>query len=55
MHPVAFARAFRAAYHVAPAELARALRIDWTAEQLRRPDRSTTSLSATFTATCCDL
>ena len=47
MHPVAFARAFRACYGVAPSELVRTSRITWAAEQLRRDrERSIASIAA---------
>lgn len=46
MHPVAFARAFRAAYLVSPAELVRALRIDWAADQLRGRSASIAAIAA---------
>jgi AraC family transcriptional regulator len=47
MHPVSFARAFRARYHVSPGELVRALRVTWAADELcRRSDATIAEIAA---------
>ena len=47
LHPVSFARAFRAHYRMSPGELVRQLRVDWGAEQLvHQPARSIASIAA---------
>ena len=47
MHPVSFARAFRARYRASPGELVRRLRVEWAAgELLRRPDNPIARIAA---------
>jgi len=45
VHPVVLARDFRAALGVSPSEYVRGLRLDWAAEELRRPARSIPSVA----------
>jgi AraC family transcriptional regulator len=45
VHPVHLARAFRAQYGLSPAELVRALRIDWAAQELARGERPIGSIA----------
>ncbi|MFT3695908.1 MAG: AraC family transcriptional regulator [Kofleriaceae bacterium] len=47
MHPVSFARAFRASYGMSPGALVRELRVAWAAEQLiARPDATIADIAA---------
>jgi AraC family transcriptional regulator len=46
MHPVSFARAFRARYRASPGELVRTLRLAWAAQQLTEHDRSIAAIAA---------
>lgn len=47
LHPVSFARDFRARYGISPGELMRQLRIEWAADQLlRRPQQSIATVAA---------
>lgn len=47
MHPVSFARAFRARYRTSPGELVRQLRVEWAAQELlRRPEESIARIAA---------